>query len=62
MNNTAKVVISNTLTESPWENAVVAGGDLVEAVNRLKAEPGGGDDHLRRQQACLESNRQRIAR
>jgi dihydrofolate reductase len=41
MNNTPKVVISNTLTESPWENAVVAGGDLVETVNRLKAEPGG---------------------
>jgi dihydrofolate reductase len=41
MNNTPKVVISNTLTESPWENAVVAGGDLTETVNRLKAEPGG---------------------
>ena len=41
MNNTPKVVISNSLTESPWENAVVAGGDLVETVNRLKAQPGG---------------------
>ena len=41
MNNTPKVVISNTLTESPWENAVVAGGDLTETVNRLKAQPGG---------------------
>ena len=41
MNNTPKVVISNTLTESPWENAVVAGGDLAETVNRLKAQPGG---------------------
>ncbi|MBT2506127.1 dihydrofolate reductase family protein [Streptomyces sp. ISL-98] len=41
VNNTPKVVISNTLTESPWENAVVAGGDLAETVNRLKAEPGG---------------------
>jgi dihydrofolate reductase len=41
MNNTPKVVISNTLTESPWANAVVAGGDLTEIVNRLKAEPGG---------------------
>ena len=28
MNETPKVVISNSLTESPWENAVVAGGDL----------------------------------
>ncbi|MFW6074028.1 MAG: dihydrofolate reductase family protein [Chloroflexota bacterium] len=41
MNNTPKVVISNTLTESPWENAVVAGGDLADTVNRLKAESGG---------------------
>jgi dihydrofolate reductase len=41
MNNTPKVVISNSLTESPWENAVVAGGDLTEIVNRLKARPGG---------------------
>jgi dihydrofolate reductase len=41
MNNTPKVVISNTLTESPWENAVVAGGDLAETVNQLKAQPGG---------------------
>jgi dihydrofolate reductase len=41
MNNTPKVVISNTLTESPWENTVVAGGDLAETVNKLKAQPGG---------------------
>jgi dihydrofolate reductase len=41
MNNTPKVVISNTLAESPWENATVAGGELAETVNRLKAEPGG---------------------
>ncbi|GGS52071.1 hypothetical protein GCM10010156_08410 [Planobispora rosea] len=41
MNNTPKVVISNSLTESPWENATVAGGDLTEVVNRLKAQPGG---------------------
>jgi dihydrofolate reductase len=41
MNNTPKVVISNTLTRSPWENAVVAGGDLADSVNRLKAKPGG---------------------
>ncbi|HEX2172328.1 MAG TPA: dihydrofolate reductase family protein, partial [Dehalococcoidia bacterium] len=40
MNNTPKVVISNSLTESPWPNAVVAGGDLAETVNRLKAQPG----------------------
>jgi dihydrofolate reductase len=41
MNNTPKVVVSNSLTESPWEKATVAGGDLTEIVNRLKAEPGG---------------------
>ena len=41
INNTPKVVISNTLTTSPWENAVVAGGGIVETVNGLKAQPGG---------------------
>ena len=41
MNNTPKVVISNSLTESPWKNAEVAGGDLTETVNRLKSRPGG---------------------
>lgn len=41
MNSTPKVVISDSLTESPWENAVVAGGDLAETVRRLKTQPGG---------------------
>lgn len=41
MNNTPKVVVSNSLTESPWKNAVVAGGDLAEIVNGLKSQPGG---------------------
>ncbi|MFC0602017.1 dihydrofolate reductase family protein [Streptomyces palmae] len=41
INNAQKVVISNTLTESPWEGAVIAGGDLAETVNGLKAQPGG---------------------
>lgn len=41
MNNTAKVVISKSLTESPWPNTVVAGGDLTETVRALKAQPGG---------------------
>jgi dihydrofolate reductase len=41
MNGTPKVVISNSLTESPWQNAVVAGGDLAKTVNELKARPGG---------------------
>lgn len=41
MNKTPKVVISNSLTESPWDNVEVAGGDLAEIVNRLKAQEGG---------------------
>jgi dihydrofolate reductase len=41
MNDTPKVVISTSLTESPWENAVVAGGDLTETVTELKSRPGG---------------------
>ena len=41
MNNTPKVVITNSLSESPWDNAVVAGGDVAETINELKAQPGG---------------------
>ncbi|MET8990282.1 dihydrofolate reductase family protein [Nonomuraea wenchangensis] len=41
MNQTPKVVISRTLTESPWENATIAGGDLAETIKELKARPGG---------------------
>lgn len=41
INSTPMVVISDTLTTSPWENVVVAGGDIVETVNQLKAQPGG---------------------
>ena len=41
MNDTPKVVISHTLAESPWENTVVAAGDLAETVADLKAQPGG---------------------
>ncbi|MGA5558542.1 dihydrofolate reductase family protein [Streptomyces lavendulocolor] len=41
MNDTPKVVVSDSLTESPWENAVVAGGDLTKIVAELKARPGG---------------------
>jgi dihydrofolate reductase len=41
MNNTPKVVISNSLTESPWKNATVAGGDLSQTVGELKAGEGG---------------------
>ncbi|WP_131737437.1 dihydrofolate reductase family protein [Actinomadura roseirufa] len=41
MNNTPKVVISTSLIESPWKNTVIAGGDLTETINELKARPGG---------------------
>jgi dihydrofolate reductase len=41
MNTTPKVVISDTLTESPWENATVAGGDLTKVINDLKSRQGG---------------------
>jgi dihydrofolate reductase len=41
MNQTPKVVVSKSLTESPWKNAVIAGGDLTETVNELKSQPGG---------------------
>ncbi len=41
MNATPKVVASRTLTASPWENAEIAGPDLVTAIRALKAENGG---------------------
>ena len=41
MNDTPKVVISNSLTQSPWENATVAGGDVTETIEGLKNQPGG---------------------
>ncbi|MER6507550.1 dihydrofolate reductase family protein [Nonomuraea sp. NPDC001636] len=41
MINTPKVVMSRSLTESPWKNAVVAGGDPAETIEELKAKPGG---------------------
>ena len=41
MNSTPKVVISNTLTTSPWEGTTVAGGDVASIVGDLKAREGG---------------------
>jgi dihydrofolate reductase len=40
MNDTPKVVISNSLAASPWKNATVVGGDPAEAVNQLKSSSG----------------------
>lgn len=41
MNGTPKVVVSNSLKTSPWEGVEVVGGDLVRAMNEVKARPGG---------------------
>jgi dihydrofolate reductase len=41
LNSMRKVVASNTLTDPEWENTDVVEGDLVEAVEALKAEDGG---------------------
>ncbi|WP_214320975.1 dihydrofolate reductase family protein [Nonomuraea sediminis] len=41
MNATPKVVVSDSLTESPWDNTTVVGGDLTEAFAKLKSQPGG---------------------
>lgn len=39
--NTPKVVFTNTLDESTWDNTVLATGNLVEEVNQLKKQDGG---------------------
>lgn len=38
--NLPKVVFSKTLAESVWDNAVIAHGDLVEEITRLKQQEG----------------------
>jgi dihydrofolate reductase len=40
MVDTPKVVFTKTLDKSPWANTVLAKGDLVEEVNRLKNQTG----------------------
>ena len=37
---TPKVVFSKTLKKSEWDNTVVANGDLIEEVNKLKNQKG----------------------
>lgn len=39
--NTPKVVFSKTLTESKWNNTVIAKGNIVDEVNALKQQKGG---------------------
>jgi len=38
--NTPRVVFSKTITESPWENATIANGGLVEEITSFKQQPG----------------------
>ena len=43
MNEIPKVVFSNSLTSADWRETEIAGGDLVEAITRVKQErPSGG--------------------
>ena len=37
---TPKVVFTKTLDQAPWENTVLATGDLVDEITALKAQPG----------------------
>lgn len=37
---TPKLFFSRTLRESPWDNTTLADRELVDAITRLKAEPG----------------------
>jgi dihydrofolate reductase len=40
MNRPAKVVVSNTLTELPWQNSTRIGDDVLGQVAELKEKPG----------------------
>ncbi|GAB3156515.1 hypothetical protein GCM10027290_54460 [Micromonospora sonneratiae] len=41
MRDSEKVVLSNTLTEAPWNNARVFDRPAAEVVDQLRGEPGG---------------------
>jgi dihydrofolate reductase len=41
INNGAKYVVSNTLTDPEWQNTTVISGDVVESVAKLKDETDG---------------------
>jgi dihydrofolate reductase len=40
LNNTAKVVFTKTLDRSEWDNTVLAKGDLVDEITKLKKQDG----------------------
>jgi dihydrofolate reductase len=40
INGTTKYVVSSTLRDLTWKNSMLLAGDLVAAVNELKAQPG----------------------
>jgi dihydrofolate reductase len=40
MNNTPKLVASTTLKEVEWQNSTLIEGDVVQALKRIKAQPG----------------------
>lgn len=40
MMHTPKIVFTKTIAKSRWSNTVLATGDIVEEVNRLKSQPG----------------------
>jgi len=42
MTDTHKIVFSKTLDANPWQhNTVIAKGNLVDEINKLKSQPGG---------------------
>ncbi|MEO9264462.1 MAG: dihydrofolate reductase family protein, partial [Candidatus Baltobacteraceae bacterium] len=40
MNNMPKIVFSRTMKAASWKNTAVVGGDIVDAVGKLKEEQG----------------------
>lgn len=40
VNESAKYVVSNTLTEHPWENSIFIKGAVVEEIKKLKTQDG----------------------
>lgn len=40
MNSMPKYVVSNTLQEATWNNTTILRGDIVEAISKLKQQPG----------------------